>query len=567
MAALEQITRTYRHLGRYRKILAVLVRHGFGELLRRLGVDRTADSSWQLFQSEPNADPRLGPAERLRSALAELGPTFIKLGQLLSTRPDLISPDVARELEQLQDQAPPFEAEEARRIVVEELGRPIEEVFEVFENEPFAAASLGQVHRAVLAEDGREVVVKVQRPAIRRTIETDLEIIEYLAARAERHEDLEIHRPSAIVAAFRRALDKELDYTVEAAHLRRFAAAFAGDPTVRIPALVPRWTTSRVLTMDRLPGTKVSKLDSADASVDRELIASRGADAVLRQIFEIGFFHADPHPGNVLIVPDNVVGFIDLGQVGRLDRATRYVVAQLFGALVSNDVESACSAFLELTTSEAEPDRVSLEADIAEVIDWHLARPVGEMQLGRTVWRLLEIATRHRRRVAPEIFLVMKALATLDALVRELDPAFDLSAHSRPLMRRLAREQLAPRRLAAEAWETSLRLARLVRELPQELNDSLRQLAQGQVRLSLEHHKLYPLVHTLEVAANRLVFAIVLAALLIASSLVVLADIPPKWHDVPVIGLGGYLLAAIIGLGLLWSILRRGGLSTRAKRR
>ena len=565
MAAIERITRTYRHLGRDRKILAVLARHGFGELLRRLGVERYVESGLQLFGSEPEADLRLRPAERLRHALAELGPTFIKLGQLLSTRPDLIPIDVARELEKLQDQAPAFAGEEARRIVSQELDRPVDEIYAIFETEPFAAASLGQVHRGVLAEDGREVVVKVQRPAIRQTVETDLEIIEHLATIAERHADLRVHRPAAIVAEFRRALAKELDYTVEAAHLRRFGMMFAGDPTVRIPDLVPERTSSRVLTMERLPGIKVSKLVESPGAFDRDRIARRGADAILRQIFDFGFFHADPHPGNVLILPDDVVGLIDLGQVGRLDRATRYLVAQLFGSLVASDVEGASSAFLELTDSEVEPDRHALESDVAEIIDWHLARPVGEMQLGRTVWRLLEIATRHRRSVAPEIFLVMKALATLDGLVRELDPAFDLPSHSRPLLRRLAREQFSPPKLAASAWEASLQLSRLVRELPRELSESLRRLARGRVRLALEHHKLYPLVRTLEVAANRLVFAIVLAALLIASSLVVLADVPPKWHDVPVIGLAGYLLAAVIGFGLLWSILRRGGLSARER--
>ncbi len=564
MAAIEKITRTYRHLGRYRKIVAVLVRYGFGGILARLGVERYLETGLALFREDSGDDHRhRGGAERLRLALVELGPTFIKLGQLLSTRPDLIPLELAQELEQLQDQAPPFPADEARRIVEEELGAPLEEIYRSFEHEPFAAASLGQVHRAVLADGGRDVVVKVQRPGIRRTVETDLEILGHLTSIAERHvsaEELELHRPSAIVAEFRKAVDKELDYRIEAAHLRRFGLMFRDDDTVRIPAVFPRFTTSRVLTMERLAGVKVSTLAAGEHGFDRERIARRGADAMLRQIFAFGFFHADPHPGNILVLEGDVVGFVDLGQIGRLDRPTRLRVARLFSCLVSNDVEGATGALLELTESDAETERHALEADVAELIDWHLGRPVGEMQLALMVWRLLEIATRHRRAVSSEIFLVLKALATVDALVRELDPAFDLPSHSRPLLKRLMLKQLAPRNLADGAWDAAQQLARLARELPRELREMLRQLGEGRLSLDLEHRNLESLQHTLEMVANRLAFAIVLAALLIASSLVALGDIPPKWHGMPVIGIAGYLMSAVIGVRLLWSILKRGGL-------
>ena len=565
MAAIEKITRTYRHLGRYRKIVTVLVRHGFGGILGRLGVDRYLDAGLGLFREETAENAhQLTTAERLRLALVELGPTFIKLGQLLSTRPDLIPLDLARELEKLQDQAPPFPGDEARRIIEEELGSPLQDVYTSFEPEPFAAASLGQVHRAVLAEDGQDVVVKVQRPGIRRTVETDLEILAHLMSIAERHvpaEELEVQRPSAIVGEFRKAVEKELDYTTEAAHLRRFALMFENDETVAIPAVFPRYTTTRVLTMERLAGVKVSKLAGGEDGVhDRERIARRGADAMLRQIFDFGFFHADPHPGNILVLEGDVVGFIDLGQIGRLDRATRRLVARLFGCLVSNDVEGATTALLEVTESETEVERHALEGDVAELIDWHLHRPVGEMQLALMVWRLLAIATRHRRAVPSDIFLVLKALATVDALVRELDPGFDLPSHSRALLRRLTFEQQAPQNVAADVWESTQQLTRLLREVPRELREMLRQIGQGRVRLDLEHRNLESLQHTLEMVANRLSFAIVLAALLVASSLVALGDIPPKWHGMPVIGIAGYLLSAVIGLRLLWSILKRGGL-------
>ncbi len=564
MPAIERITRTYRHLGRYRKILAVLIRYGFGDMLGRLGVNRYLEAGRGLFRDESDdGHHHLSSAERLRLALVDLGPTFTKLGQLLSTRPDLIPIDLAQELEKLQDQAPPFPGDKARQILEEELGVPLEEVYSSFELAPLAAASLGQVHRAVLASGGQDVVVKVQRPGIRRTVATDLEILEHLTAIAERHggEELEIQQPSAIVAEFRRAVTKELDYTTEAAHLHRFARMFADDETVAIPAVFPRFTTTRVLTMERLAGVKVSKLAEANAGAyDCERIARRGADALLRQIFEFGFFHADPHPGNILVLDGDVIGFIDLGQVGRLDRPTRRLVARLFTCLVSNDVEGATSALLDVTHSKTPAERHALEGDMSELIDWHLGRPAGEMQLARMVWRLVAIATRHRRTVAPEIFLVLKAMATVDALVRELDPAFDLPSHSHSLLRRMMLEQLAPHHVVADLWTSIQQLARLLRDMPQQLNETLREIGHGRVRLDLEHRNLESLQHTLEMIVNRLAFAIVLAALLIASSLVALGDIPPKWHGMPIIGIAGYLLSAVIGLRLLWSILKRGGL-------
>jgi ubiquinone biosynthesis protein len=289
-------------------------------------------------------------------------------------------------------------------------------------------------------------------------------------------------------------------------------------------------------------------------------VARRGADAILAQIFVHGFFHADPHPGNVLVLPGNVVGFIDLGQVGRLDRRTRLLVADLFAALVDKQVERATEAFIDLTEAEEPCRQGVLEADIAEFMDWHVDRPLGELQLGKMVWRLLDIAARHRRTISPSLFLVLKALGTLETFARMLDPRFDLAERARPAIRRLLRERLSPARWAAEGWSGGVELARLAGVLPRELREILALVRRGRLHVEFEHRGLGPLLHTHELTANRLVFAIVLGALLIASSLVVLGDVPPRWKGVPVIGVFGYALSAVTGLGLLWSILRRGRL-------
>jgi ubiquinone biosynthesis protein len=558
---IQKLTRTYRHIDRYRQIVGVLVRYGFGQMLEHLPLEQYTEIALKLFRRDRPDVESHSRSERLRLALEELGPAFVKLGQLLSTRPDLVPPDIVEELEKLQDQAAAFSGDKARAIIEEELERPVDEVFASLEAEPFAAASLGQVHRGVLA-DGREIVVKVMRPGVRRAVETDLEILQHLTSIAENHiEAFEVQKPSVILEEFRQAMAKELDYRVEAAHIKRFGRMFDGDEGVKIPAVMPELTTARVLTMERLSGRKISKLAGGQCSdFDRETVARRGADAILSQIFIHGFFHADPHPGNVLVLPGDVVGFVDFGQVGRITPRTRYLVADLLGALIDQDEEAATDHLADLTTSSRPLDRAAMETEMAEFIDWHIDRPVGELRIGRMVWQLLEIAGRQGRAVSPELFLVLKALGTLEGLSRALDPSFDLTSRARPLLQRLMLERFSPRAISASAWGTSVELAHLVRQLPRELREVLRQLRAGQLHVEFEHRGLEPALHTHELSTNRLVFAIVLAALVVGSSLLVVSDIPPKWNEVPVIGLVGYLLSGVIGLGLLWSILRRGRL-------
>lgn len=555
-----KITRTYRHIGRYQQILSVLVRYGFAEILQRLEIDRYLDFGARIFGT-PAPTETLSLAARLRQALEELGPTFIKLGQLLSTRPDLVPLEVLRELETLQDQAREFPGEEAREIIERELGAPVEELFAAFEAEPFATASLGQVHGAVL-HDGRRVVVKVQRPGVRRLVETDMEILGHLAGLAERHlEELETQRPQEVLQELARVFEKELNYTFEAAHLRRFARMFEGNPEVRVPEVHRDLSTTRVLTMERFDGFKASDLKALrDAGHDLEILAERGASAILDQIFLHGIFHADPHPGNILVLADGAIGFIDLGQVGRIGRTLRYRIAELLAALGRVDEEAAVDALLALTDSEVPAQRTVLEADLGELLDWHLDRSVGQIQLGRMLYQTVEILNRHQRRIPPELFLVLKALGTVESLARSLAPSFTLASCVEPVLRELAAERLHP----AEWWRVSKAVgsewADLVRQVPGGAADILQLLRRGKLHVQFEHKGLEPLLLKIEQVFNRMVFAVVLGSLLMASSLVVQSDLRPLWHGFPMLGLAGYLLAGIVGLWLLFSILRRGRL-------
>ncbi|MBW1858069.1 MAG: AarF/ABC1/UbiB kinase family protein, partial [Deltaproteobacteria bacterium] len=538
------IGRTYRHLNRYRQILTILFKYGFGDLVNTLKIEQYLEIGLQMVSRKRREKiERLSRAERVRMALEELGPTFIKIGQILSTRPDLLPMEFIHELEKLQDNVPPFAYEKVKEIIEIELSAPLDEVFKDFEEAPLASASLGQVHRAQFA-DGENVVVKVQRPGIHKTIEVDLEIMLHLASLMERHlEVAELQHPTKIVEEFAHTLERELDYTIEASHIEHFASQFMDDQNIYVPKVYRETTTTRVLTMEYVDGIKASEIDQLQsASLDQKEIAHRGADLILKQIFDYGFFHADPHPGNIYILPNNVICYLDFGMMGRIDRQTRENFADLVMSIVSRDEVKVADALLKLTLWEDEPDRSTLERELGEFMDLHFYRPLKELELGKLLRQLLDMASKHRLRVPPDLFLMLKALSTVESLGSTLDPDFDMATHAAPSIRRIQRERLHPRRVAADMFDTGTEIVSLIKEIPRELREILKQARQGKVKLEFEHRGLEPMLKTHDRISNRIAFAIVLASLVIGSSLIALADIPPKWYGIPVIGLAGFLL-------------------------
>jgi len=556
------IGRTYRHAQRYRQILTVLFRYGFGDLLHSLKIEHYLDIGLRLISRQPRKDlETLSRAERVRMAIEDLGPTFVKMGQILSTRPDLLPTEFLYELGKLQDQVPPFASEQAQKIIETELQVPLDTIFRDFEEIPLASASLGQVHRARLA-DGEEVVVKVQRPDIRKTIEVDLEILMHLATLAERHlAGWEIQRPTQIVEEFTRVLEKELDYTLEASHLERFASQFISDPTIYVPKVYRDATTAKVLTMEYVDAIKVSDLERLKkARLNPQEIARRGFDLIMKQIFVHGFFHADPHPGNIFILPNNVICFLDFGMMGRIGQKSRDDFADLIMGAVSRDEAKVMDALLRLTYWDQEPDRRALQRDVSEFLDLYLYRPLKEVELGPLLQELLDLVDKHRLRVPSDLFLMTKALSTVEGVGRTLDPDFDAMEQAAPFMRRIQLERLYPPRIAGEMFDSGMELFHLMKEFPGELREFLKQVRQGKMKVEFEHRGLEPMLHTHDRISNRLAFAIVLASLVIGSSLIVLSDIPPKWHDIPVICLAGFVVSGAMGFWLLISIIRRGKL-------
>lgn len=556
------IGKTYRHIQRYRQILTVLFRYGFGDLVHTLKIEQYLEISLQMISRKRREKiETLSRAERVRMAMEELGPTFIKMGQILSTRPDLLPVEFIQELGKLQDHVPPFEYTQVKDIIERELGVPLGQLFKDFEETPLASASIGQVHRARLVdEDG--VVVKVQRPGIRKTIEVDLEIMLHLATLMERHlKAVEIHRPTRIVEEFARTLEKELDYTIEAAHTERFAMQFIDDTTVYVPKIYREATTSRVLTMEYVSGIKASEIARLDeAGFDRREIARRGFDLIMKQVFVHGFFHADPHPGNIFILPGNVICYLDFGMMGRIGRKSRENFADLIMNIVQRDEVKVTDALVRLTISDEEPNHNALERDVAEFIDQHFYRPLKELDLGKLLHQLLEMAARHRLTVPPDLFLMIKALSTAEGVGRVLDPDFDATERAAPFVRRIQLQRLHPKRVAEDIYDSGSDFLHLIKEIPGELREILRQARQGRVKIEFEHRGLEPMLSTHDRISNRLAFAIVLASLIIGSSLIVHSGIPPKWHGIPVIGLAGFIIAGVMGLWLLFSIIRRGSM-------
>lgn len=552
--------RTYRHINRYRQILQILIKYGFGDLVSRLKIEQYLELGLKVIHRRRQQQiEKLTRAERIRMALIELGPTFIKMGQMLSTRPDLIPIDLVKELAQLQDRVPPFPFEEVTEIIVRETRGPLEASFQFIDPKPIAAASIAQVHHAILP-DGSQVVIKVQRPRIHQRIEIDLEILLHLSSLMEHHvQEAQIHRPTEIIEEFARAIEKEVNFLIEAAHIERFARQFRNDPAIHVPMVYRSLTTTHLLTMELIKGIKSSEVEQLKAQgYDLDLIAARAADLILRQIFTFGFFHSDPHPGNVFVLADNVICYLDFGQMGRISRQERHDFTNLLINMVGRDEKKAVDALLRVTHYREEPDRGTLEEDLSDFIDEFLYLSLKDLEMGKFVQHLMEKLTSHKLTLKPNLFLMTKALATVEGVGLVLKPDFKFLDHVTPFLKRIRLERLKPLSLLQDFWGSALESLNLLREIPNQTESILRQMREGKVKIQFEHRNLEQLVHTLDRVSNRISFAIVVAALIVGSSLMFHANMPPHWRGMPLIGLIGFLVAGIFGLWLLVLILKSG---------
>jgi ubiquinone biosynthesis protein len=557
---LGSIARTYRNINRYRQILTVLFKYGFDGIIDRLNLGRYIEMGVRLLSRRQQKEVEaLNNYERIRLVCEELGPTFVKMGQVLSTRPDLIPIEMVEELAKLQDDVSPFPFSQAKIIIEEELQESLEKVFAAFEEVPIAAASIAQVHRARLIT-GEDVAVKIQRPGIPKTIGEDLGILFQLAGLLERYiEELRLYRPTRIVEEFARTIRKEINFNLEASHAERFARQFRGNPAVYVPRVFRHASTERLLTMEYIEGIKINDIALLEAQgCDRALLAARGTELILEQVFIHGFFHADPHPGNMFVLPGNVICTLDFGMMGHLDARDRERFTEVIMGYVSRDVPKITDAVLKIVEFQQEPDRRLLERDIGTFADLHLYKPLKDVRVGEILEDLIELISRHRLRLPPDIFFMIKAMTQVESIGLQLDPDFDITVKVRPFIKRLITERLQPKQLLLKAFDSTTALLGHLRDLPEDLLGTLRQVREGKMQIGFEHRGLERLIFELNRSSNRLAFALIIAAIVVGSSLLLAAEIGPAVFGLSIIGLLGFSLAGLLGLALLIFIIRSG---------
>ncbi len=563
-----QFTRSVRSLNRLRHIAQVLTRHGFGHIVARINLTRFVPV-WMLRKkvARPVLDEGASAVgRRLTQVCAELGPTFIKLGQMMSTRPDIVPVDVLEELRTLQDNVPPFDTPIAMDIITEELGRPLTDCFDRIDTEPVASASIGQVYRARTPE-GAEVMVKVRRPDIADVIKLDMQLLGWLAESLENlMPELRVYRPIMLVAELEEMLTRELDYVNEASTTARFAEAFAGDNGIHIPKVHWDLSGARVLTLGSLPGTSVRAVlaahDAADGEIDRPLVARRLVDCYLKQVFELAVFHADPHPGNILIEPPAAVGLIDFGQVGTItDDLMTQIIVMVYASL-NREVDLVIDALADLGALGPKTNRRQLHRALLVLIDKYHGLPVKRLDLGTLTSEFAEVIRTHDVVVQRDLLLLSKALGTVASVTAQLDPDLDLLEIVRPRIKRAMAQRLSPHHLARGTMVWGWHLLSLVRQAPAQLRDFLRGLRSGTWKLHIQHENLDRLVSELDRSSNRLAFSIVIAGIIIGSSAVFGAATNMTLFGVRVqyFGIVGYLIAGMLGLGLSWAIFRSGRL-------
>lgn len=546
-----------RDLGRLHDIASILIRYGFSDIVRRMGMANALERAGKVLHwKEVGELARLEQPERVRRALEEMGPTFIKLGQILATRMDLFSPEWIAEFEKLQDRVPSVPFAQIRQQLQEDLGATPEEVFAELIPEPLAAASIAQVHRAHL-QDGDEVIVKVRRPGIRPIVEADLRLLQRLAKIVEAESpEMSRLRPREVVRQFTLSLRRELDLAAECRNAERIASNFTAHPEIVIPKVYWEWTGERVNVQKAISGIPGRDLEAVNqAGLDRKILAQHGAQAVLKMILEDGFFHADPHPGNVFYLPENRIAFIDFGMVGRLSFDRRTQVVDLLHGLVETEVDSVVEILFDWTGG-AEIDRDSLKLEIDGLIDQYHGAPLKELNISTMLSDLTTLLRDYHLALPPDLTLLIKALISLEGMGRQLDPEFDIVTEVSPFLRRAMLARYAPDALARRGWRAVTRGLDILTSLPQDLRQLLRSARSGKLQVHVDVTRLQRFGDQLDRAISRLTMGIVIAALIIGSSIVMTVEHGPVLLGLPLFGLLGFIGAAIGGIWLLISIWR-----------
>ncbi|HOV71787.1 ABC1 kinase family protein [Anaerorudis cellulosivorans] len=538
---------------RSRQIISVFIKFGLDYLL-----DVSRVNFITKIRSRRKGYEKLSSAERLRLAFEELGPTFIKFGQILSTRPDFLPSDYISELEKLQDKVLPVETLRIRECIEKELNKPLNQVFKEFDEKPVASASLSQVHKAVLY-NGEIVALKIQKPGIRNTIELDLSILESFADVLEKRlRNGPFHSPKAVVAEIKKALRKELDFLNEAHNFDKFRNNFKGIDYIKVPKVYWDLTTEKLLTMEFIEGVKISEItqEKYRQQFDLKKIADRAAEALLKQILLDGFFHADPHPGNLFVQPPDTIVMLDVGMTGHLDERTIIIIAKTLRAANEKDYSHIIRGLQDLGLVVQKIDKFSLRQDLDELIELYSDRPFKTISMAKMNQQILEIMMRHKMAIPSNLVMMLRSISIAESVGKQLEPDFDMFSLVQPFVRKIYFKLYSPRRWKERGVNVMDESVELVEHLPHHLSDLLRKLREGQFEVKLEHHKLEEITQEIKGSSNRISASLIIAALIVGSSLILQQGIGPTISNVSIIGIIGYILAGVLGLGLIISIFR-----------
>ena len=540
-----------KKIKRFKEIVSILLKYGFDEIVQRMDIPGA-----EYIKKIGSAKEETSLYSRIRLALEDLGPTFVKFGQIMSLRPDFLPQELLDELEKLQDDVAGLEFEDIEAVVSESFGKPINEVFSVFDIEPIAAASLSQVHRAVLSTEGQIVSVKIQRPGIKDKMRADLDILEVLARFLdENFEGLKTHDLPELANVIRRNLLNELDFTIESRNMK-IARSFADDTEIYIPEVYDHYCSEKIIVMEFVNGAKYSE-GLADPNCDNEHIAKQGLKAAVKQVLEDGFFHADPHPGNLLITEDMNLSIIDWGVVGRLTEKERFEMTELLGAVVDKDGDALAHSLIRICQARGKSIQpAAIEKDLMVLLDAYHAVPIKKMNIGQFLMDVMTLLRNHQLKLPTDFVIMIKALVTAEGSARQAYPDLNIVSEISGQVSQLAKRQYRPevlwrnlRNVFSDIWASQ-------RELPRQIQNIISKLDSGDLSFRLHLNKMERIVNTLESASNRMTTGIITGAIIMGSSMIITTGVDPFLFGFPALGVIGYLLSVVLGLWLVITILR-----------
>jgi len=547
----------FKLLRRYRDIFSILIKYGFQDVLSGAGVSlKTRMIEAFLSAATIEEIHKYSKWERIRMAVEELGTTYIKFAQILSNRPDVIPLELVAEFEKLQTHVPPFAGETAKQIIESELGKPIGVLFSAFEEKPFASASIAQVHKAKL-HDGTTVVLKVRRPDIVEKINLDINILYFFARQMEERGIMEKLDPVGIVRAFETAIHKEVDLTHEGYNLQRFAANFEGSKNVYVPKYYQQYTSRKVLTMEFING--VHPYDTAGLAsigINSEELARNGMSALFQQIFEHGFFHADPHPGNLFALPENKVCFIDFGMMGTVLKSDVEFFADIVYGVTSRNSKLLIWGLKNIAVSQNFEGVKAFDYEVEELIQEYHAQPAEKMNMSELFNRLLEMVNRYNIRMPSDYFLLSKCLVTIEGVGQRLAPSLNIIEELKPHISQALREELSFRNIFKKMFSSARDTVALLESLPRDLRDIINKVKRGELKVAIAHEGLDDVTHKIDLASNRIAGGFIIGSILMASAILIAVHFPPLYKHISIPGGLGFALANVLGLRMLFSIFR-----------